>query len=224
MTLLKSIQAKTAKIGVIGLGYVGLPLVIRFGEEGFTVTGFDIDEEKIESLNAGKSYIHHIPNTELKELIRRGKLKATTDFKNLQSMDAILICVPTPLNEMREPDLRYVEKTGEIIARYLRKGQIVSLESTTYPGTTDEILLLKFEHNHLNDPYVPQLKKTRKFHFVMSSVNLTKQVIKKMDVVLIATDHGRYDYPWIAEHASLVVDTRNAIRSKERYSGKVVAA
>ncbi|MCX5903028.1 MAG: NAD(P)-binding domain-containing protein, partial [Proteobacteria bacterium] len=132
--LIHRIQSKKARIGVIGLGYVGLPLVIRFCEEGFTVTGFDIDPAKVASINAGRSYIQHIAGGQLKKFIKKRTLKATADFKTLRSVDAIIICVPTPLNEMREPDLEYVEKTGDIIARYLRPGQIVSLESTTYPG------------------------------------------------------------------------------------------
>jgi len=434
--LIHRIQSKKARIGVIGLGYVGLPLVIRFCEEGFTVTGFDIDPAKVAAINAGKSYIQHIAGDQLKKFIKKRTLKATADFKTLRSVDAIIICVPTPLNEMREPDLAYVEKTGDLIARYLRPGQIVSLESTTYPGTTDEILLPKFAGRQLkagrdfylifsperedpgnknfstktipkvvggitpacrkvgevlygqiidtvvsvsstraaeltklleniyrcvnialvnelkmladrmgidiwevinasstkpfgfapfypgpglgghcipidpfylswkaraydfttkfielageintgmpyyvvnkiiealnaqgkslkgsrvlvlgvaykkdidddrespslklieilqgtgaavvyNDPYVPRLKKSRRYAFSLSSVKLTERLLKNVDVVLIATDHSLYNYDWIARHAQLVIDTRNAVKDRQKFAGKVVGA
>jgi UDP-N-acetyl-D-glucosamine dehydrogenase len=435
-TLIQKIQRKKARIGVIGLGYVGLPLVIRFCQEGFTVIGFDVDPAKVAAINAGRSYIQHIAGGQLETFVRKRMLKATADFKNLRLADAVIICVPTPLNEMREPDLQYVEKTGDMIARYLRPGQIVSLESTTYPGTTDEVLLPKLAGRKLkagrdfflvfsperedpgnknfstqtipkvvggltpacrkvgealyaqiidtvvsvsstraaeltklleniyrcvnialvnelkmladrmgidiwevihasstkpfgfapfypgpglgghcipidpfylswkaraydfttkfielagevntsmpyyvvnkiiealnaqgkslkgsqvlvlgiaykkdidddrespslklieilqgkgaavlyNDPYVPRLKKARKYAFSLSSVALTERLLKKVDVVLIATDHGCYDYDWIARHAQLVVDSRNAIKNKKRFAGKIVGA
>jgi len=147
--LIQKIRSKKAVIGVIGLGYVGLPVVIRFAEEGFKVLGFDIDLKKVKSINMGKSYIKHIPGVTFKSLVKKERISATTDFKKLKSVDAVIICVPTPLNEMREPDLQYIEKTGEEIARNLRKGHIISLESTTYPGTTDEVLLPFFEKSGL---------------------------------------------------------------------------
>lgn len=434
--LIQKIQSKKARIGVIGLGYVGLPLVIRFCQEGFTVIGFDVDPVKVAAINAGRSYIQHIAGEQLEIFVRKRMLKATADFKNLRLADAIIICVPTPLNEMREPDLQYVEKTGDMIARYLRPGQIVSLESTTYPGTTDEVLLPKFAGRKLkagrdfflvfsperedpgnknfstqtipkvvggltpacrkvgevlygqiidtvvsvsstraaeltklleniyrcvnialvnelkmladrmgidiwevihasstkpfgfapfypgpglgghcipidpfylswkaraydfttkfielagevntsmpyyvvnkiiealnaqgkslkgsrvlvlgiaykrdidddrespslklieilqgkgaavlyNDPYVPRLKKVRKYAFSLSSVALTERLLKNVDVVLIATDHSCYDYDWIARHAQLVVDSRNAVKNKKRFAGKIVGA
>jgi UDP-N-acetyl-D-glucosamine dehydrogenase len=434
--LIQKIQSKKARIGVIGLGYVGLPLVIRFCQEGFTVIGFDVDPAKVAAINAGRSYIQHIAGEQLEIFVRKRMLKATADFKNLRLADAIIICVPTPLNEMREPDLQYVEKTGDMIARYLRPGQIVSLESTTYPGTTDEVLLPKLVGRKLkagrdfflvfsperedpgnksfstqtipkvvggltpacrkvgealyaqiidtvvsvsstraaeltklleniyrcvnialvnelkmladrmgidiwevihasstkpfgfapfypgpglgghcipidpfylswkaraydfttkfielagevntsmpyyvvnkiiealnaqgkslkgsqvlvlgiaykkdidddrespslklieilqgkgaavlyNDPYVPRLKKARKYAFSLSSVALTERLLKKVDVVLIATDHSCYDYDWIARHAQLVVDSRNAVKNKKRFAGKIVGA
>ncbi|MCC6502902.1 MAG: nucleotide sugar dehydrogenase [Deltaproteobacteria bacterium] len=143
----KLIQEKKARIGVIGLGYVGLPIVLRFCEEGLPVTGFDVDPEKIKLIKKGKSYIKHIPSEKIAQfaLGRKPSLAVTTDMSGLAKMDAIIICVPTPLSDKREPDLTYVENTGIEIAKYLRKGQIVSLESTTYPGTTDELLLPMFE-------------------------------------------------------------------------------
>jgi UDP-N-acetyl-D-glucosamine dehydrogenase len=143
--LLEKIQSHRATVGVIGLGYVGLPLVLRFGEEEFSILGFDVDGEKVRKLNAGQSYIRHIPGERLQHLRETKQFEATTDFKRLAEADAIIICVPTPLTEKKDPDLQYIEKTGEFIVKTLRKGQLVSLESTTYPGTTDEILLEKFK-------------------------------------------------------------------------------
>jgi len=134
------IAAKTARIGIIGLGYVGLPLACLFAEKGFDVVGFDIDSKKIEALNAGRSYIKHIPAARIRPLVKAKKLAASGDFAGLRRMDAIIICVPTPLTKFREPDLRFIVATGESVARYLRKGQIVVLESSTYPGTTTEVL------------------------------------------------------------------------------------
>ena len=138
MKLLNKIKERNASIGVIGLGYVGLPLVIEFVRAGFVVTGFDLDENKVQALNANRSYIKHIPSKEIKALKRRGNFKATSDFSLISETDCIVICVPTPLNRHREPDLSYVLKTTGTIARYLRKGQLIVLESTTYPGTTDD--------------------------------------------------------------------------------------
>ena len=145
MDLLDKIKTKTAHVGIIGLGYVGLPLVIRYCEEGFRVTGFDVDQRKVGRLNKGESYIKHIPSRKLRELRRKRLFEATTDYSRLKDADCVIICVPTPLKKNKEPDLSYVEKTSDEVAKYLRKGQLVSLESTTYPGTTREILLTKFE-------------------------------------------------------------------------------
>jgi UDP-N-acetyl-D-glucosamine dehydrogenase len=149
MDLIKSIRAKEAEVGIIGLGYVGLPLVIRFCEENFKVLGFDIDPKKVRGLNRGESYIKHIPSERIRRL-KDGKLfEATSDYSRLKEVDCIIICVPTPLKKNKEPDLSYIEKTSDAIAKYLRKGHLVSLESTTYPGTTREILLPKFQNNGL---------------------------------------------------------------------------
>ena len=136
MTLLEKIASKHARVGVIGLGYVGLPLVIEFCRAGFTVTGFDVDEKKIAALRRRESYIRHIDSSRLAGEIN-GRFTPTSDFSRLAEVDCILICVPTPLNRNREPDMRYVFNTGRTIARHLRAGQLVVLESTTYPGTTD---------------------------------------------------------------------------------------
>lgn len=434
--LIQKIKSKKAVIGIIGLGYVGLPLVICFAEEGFKVLGFDIDPQKVKNINTGKSYIKHILDGNFKNLVKKEHIRATTDFKKLKSVDAIIICVPTPLNEMREPDLQYIEITGEEIARNLRKDQVVCLESTTYPGTTEEVLLPCLKKSNLkvgkdfflvysperedpgnaefttktipkivggvttscrkvgktlyeqiiekvvevsstrtaelsklleniyrcvnialvnemkilaekmnidiwevieasatkpfgfsafypgpglgghcipidpfylswkareydfttrfielageintsmpsyviskvmealntkgkslkgskilvlgiaykkdidddrespslklidllnkkgavvsyNDPFIPKLKKYRKFNFKLSSKKLTKTLLKNTDLILISTDHSKYDYDWLAENANLIVDTRNAVKSKKKYAGKVFAA
>jgi UDP-N-acetyl-D-glucosamine dehydrogenase len=134
------IEGRTAKIGIVGMGYVGLPLALLFSERGFPVTGFDIDASKVQSLNNGKSYIYRIPETEIAGA-RKNRFSATADYSRTAEMDAIIICVPTPLNEYREPDLSYIEATAEAIAPHLHAGQLVVLESTTYPGTTEEVLI-----------------------------------------------------------------------------------
>src|SRR5437016_14271401 len=142
--LIERIQAHKARIGVVGLGYVGLPLVLRFGEERFPVLGFDVDPVKVRKLQAGESYIRHIPAERLQALIKEKQFDATTDFQRLAEADCIIICVPTPLTAKKDPDLQYIENTTTAISKTLRKGQLVSLESTTYPGTTEEILLERF--------------------------------------------------------------------------------
>jgi len=144
--LLDKIQQKSAKIGIIGLGYVGLPLALEFASKNFEVIGFDIDSEKIPLLNSGRSYIHHIDSKKIFSAIEKKKFSATDDFSLLGEVDVIIICVPTPLNENREPDMTYIKNTSEVIQKYIRKGQLVTLESTTYPGTTDELLLPLFEN------------------------------------------------------------------------------
>ncbi len=138
--LLRRIQSREACIGVAGLGYVGLPLVLTFAKKGFRLVGFDIDPEKIEKLGKGESYIRHIPSKEVAELVASGRFTATADFAKVRDCDAVLICVPTPLTKMREPDMSYVEGTARSIGPHVRKGQLISLESTTYPGTTDELV------------------------------------------------------------------------------------
>jgi len=136
--LIGKVRERKASIGIIGLGYVGLPLVREFHKAGFNVTGFDVDPQKVDMLNKGKSYIRHITSETIKNLIADGRFKAATDFTNLKDIDCIIICVPTPLNKHREPDLSFVFNTTRSIAGHLRKGQLIILESTTYPGTTDE--------------------------------------------------------------------------------------
>jgi len=143
--LLEKIQKKEAKIGVIGLGYVGLPLVIEFCKSGFSVTGLDIDENKVEALSKGKSFIKHIPDEKIQALNEVGGFKASSDFALTENLDCILICVPTPLNKNREPDMSYIVSTAKQISPHMKKGQLIILESTTYPGTTQEVLLPELE-------------------------------------------------------------------------------
>jgi len=138
--LKSKIQNRDACIAVIGLGYVGLPLVIRFSEEGFKVIGFDIDEEKVEKLNKGKSYLKHIPSSSIDVAVNNG-FSATSDWERISDCDAILICVPTPLGSHKEPDLQYIRGTMDSIKPHLRVGQLLILESTSYPGTTEEELV-----------------------------------------------------------------------------------
>lgn len=137
--LLEKIRTRQAVIGVFGLGYVGLPLVIRFAEAGFEVIGFDIDEEKIAAINEGRSYLNTVSNESIAAATQRG-LAATSDYARAKVLDALIICVPTPLNRYREPDLSFVTSTVENVLPYTKAGQILSLESTTYPGTTEELI------------------------------------------------------------------------------------
>jgi len=137
------IEAGEARIGVVGLGYVGLPIAIRFAKEGFSVTGFDVDPAKARAISSGRSYISHIPSESISALVRgrSPRLRATTAMRRLSAMDAVVICVPTPLTDKREPDLHFVESTARELARHMKRGALVSLESTTYPGTTEEVMV-----------------------------------------------------------------------------------
>lgn len=147
--LLKKLDDRTFVVGVIGLGYVGLPLNLCFAEKGFHSIGFDIDLHKVDSLNAGKSYIKHIPSERIKKAKDSGFFSSTTDYSRLKECDAILIAVPTPLNKNREPDMEYVVSSCESVSKQLRPGQLVVLESTTYPGTTDELMVPILEKSGL---------------------------------------------------------------------------
>jgi len=148
-------------IAIIGLGYVGLPLCLQFARSGVRVLGLDIDAKKVSALNAGRSYIQHIPAGEIKTLVRAGKFSATTDFAKIKTAAAILICVPTPLKKNRAPDLSFVLNTGKSIAPHLQRGQLVVLESTTYPGTTENALRKVLEHGS-------KLKAGTDFHLAFS--------------------------------------------------------
>ena len=141
----KLIAEKRSRIGVIGLGYVGLPLIVEFGLKGFEGVGFEVDEKMAEEINAGRSYIVDVSDENVKKCVDGGKLTATTDFSRLGDCDVIIICVPTPLRKTKDPDMSYIISAGEEIQKYMRRGQLVILESTTYPGTTDEVLQPMFE-------------------------------------------------------------------------------
>jgi len=143
---------KGIRIGIVGQGYVGLPLALRFADVGQKVTGFDLDPVKVQKLNAGESYIQHIPADKIRQHVHAKNFDATSDFSRIAQMDAVLICVPTPLDERREPDLSYVEQTAISIAPHLERHQLISLESTTYPGTTEELVLPILEKGGLKCP------------------------------------------------------------------------
>jgi UDP-N-acetyl-D-glucosamine dehydrogenase len=147
--LLQKIVKKKALVGVIGMGYVGLPLVLRFCEEGFRVLGFDVDSKKVTQLKKGRSYLKSVSSSRISQFVRNDLLDVTDNFSRLAKPDCIIICVPTPLTEKMEPDLQYIEKTTEAIRIHLRKGQLIILESTSYPGTTEELILPKLESTGL---------------------------------------------------------------------------
>ena len=147
--LLRKIEDKSFVVGVIGLGYVGLPLALCYAEKSFRVVGFDIDAAKTNALAAAKSYIRHIPSDRISRVVTSGKFTSTTDFARLKDCDGVLIAVPTPLNANREPDMSYIVSTCEAIVPHMRKGQIFVLESTTYPGTTDEVVVPILERSGL---------------------------------------------------------------------------
>ena len=142
-TLIKKLREKDVRVGILGLGYVGLPLAVVFSEAGFKVTGFDPDSRKVDSLNRGVSYIPDVKTGAIEKLVKSGKLTATTDFSLLQEMDAVSICVPTPLRQTGDPDMSFIISATDELAKYMHKDMVIVLESTTYPGTTREVLLPK---------------------------------------------------------------------------------
>src|ERR687894_1760831 len=143
------VEAKRARVGVVGLGYVGLPLAVEFARKGLRAVGFEVDARKAELINRGESYIGDVHSSALAEVVRAERLHATVDFDELSSGDCIIICVPTPLRKTKEPDISYILAAAGEIQKRLRTGQLVVLESTTYPGTTDEVLLPMFEETGL---------------------------------------------------------------------------
>jgi UDP-N-acetyl-D-glucosamine dehydrogenase len=149
MSLLDKIKTKTANIAIIGLGYVGLPLAVECGKAGYSVTGIDLNEEKIEMLNQGQNYIPDIPDNDMVQLVDNGKLKATTDFGEIDKSDIVVICVPTPLDKNKQPTTRFIEEAIDASFTYIKRKQLFILESTTYPGTTEEIILPKIESKGL---------------------------------------------------------------------------
>jgi UDP-N-acetyl-D-glucosamine dehydrogenase len=147
--IIKLIQEKRVRVGVIGLGYVGLPLATEFASRGFHAAGFEVDDKKVAEINAGRSYIGDVAAEMIKQSVAAGRLTATVDFNHLKECDAIIICVPTPLRKTKEPDVSFILAAAEEIKRNLRRGQLIILESTTYPGTTDEVLLPMLEETGL---------------------------------------------------------------------------
>jgi len=143
--LKNKIETKTARVGIVGLGYVGLPLAVEFAKAGFSVTGIDVLQSKVEGLNRGESHVQDVPNSEIANLIQKKRFAATTDFSVVRELDTINICVPTPLRKTKDPDMSYIVSAVEEIAKYFHPGLLIILESTTYPGTTDELLLPTFE-------------------------------------------------------------------------------
>jgi UDP-N-acetyl-D-glucosamine dehydrogenase len=223
MNLFEKIENSEVIIGIIGLGYVGLPLVKEFSTNGIKVTGFDIDKDKIQSLNNGKSYIKSIKDDLIKESIAKG-FKATSDFTELKKVDIIMICVPTPLGKHREPDLSYVINTAEVIARYLMLGQLVVLKSTSYPGTTDEEVLPVLEKSGLKagvDFYLsfsPEREdpgnkdfNTSNIPIIVGGLNeisrkLTSAIYKKVGIKVIEVSNNR-----VAEAAKLLENIYRAV-------------
>ncbi|HWF47419.1 MAG TPA: nucleotide sugar dehydrogenase, partial [Bryobacteraceae bacterium] len=147
--LRERISGHTARVGVLGLGYVGLPLAVEFARAGFNVTGIDIQQSKVDQFNRGESYIKDVKNEVFRPLVESGKLRATSDYSAIEQLDTIDICVPTPLRKTKDPDMSFVVAASEAIAEHLHPGLLVMLESTTYPGTTDELVLPKLEANGL---------------------------------------------------------------------------
>ncbi len=147
--LSKKIELKEARVGIVGLGYVGLPLAVEYAKAGFHVTGIDLSAAKIASVNAGESYVGDIRSSEIAELVHSGKLRATTDFSAIADLDTVNICVPTPLRKTKDPDMSYIVAATQEIARYFHSGMLIILESTTYPGTTDELVLPMLEKSGL---------------------------------------------------------------------------
>jgi UDP-N-acetyl-D-glucosamine dehydrogenase len=164
---IQKIENRSAHIGIIGMGYVGLPLALLFSEERFAVTGFDIDARKVSALNAGGSYIVRIPGTEIQAAQKHG-FRATSDYSEIENLDVVIICVPTPLNDYHEPDLSYIRETAKAIAPHLRQGQLIILESTTYPGTTEEVLIPILEQGNSSRLRANRGEETNGFYVAFS--------------------------------------------------------
>jgi UDP-N-acetyl-D-glucosamine dehydrogenase len=222
--IIQLITQKRARIGVVGLGYVGLPLLVEFAGSGFRGMGFEVDQQKADQINGGSSYIGDVPDSRVKELVDGSLLQATTDFAHLKGCDAIIICVPTPLRKTKEPDVSYILAAAEEIQKRLRRGQLIVLESTTYPGTTDEVLLPMFEETGLKldedfllafspervDPGNPQFQ-THNIPKVVGGVtqdstegaaHLYSQIVKEVHAVSSAR---------VAETAKLLENTFRAV-------------
>ncbi|HPO09243.1 MAG TPA: nucleotide sugar dehydrogenase, partial [bacterium] len=195
--LIERFENATAQVGIIGLGYVGLPLAMLMVKAGYRTLGFDVDWEKVDRLNRGESYIHHFPAGRIQEARKDGKFEATTEYARLKDVDAIIICVPTPLNEYREPDLSYVEVTGQSVGEHLRRGQIVILESTTYPGTTEEVLLPRLSESGLRVGqdfflvYSPEREDPGNAHFSTRTIPKVLGGITRQCLAVGETFYGR---------------------------------
>ena len=223
LNLFEKIKQKNIKVGIIGMGYVGLPLVLEFSLNEIAVIGFDIDEDKINSLNIGQSYIKHIKSEILKKALEKG-FKATSDFSLLKEVDAVIICVPTPLGEHREPDLSYIIDTSKVISEYLKPDQLVILKSTTYPGTTEEVVLPILEESGLkagsdfNLAYSPEREDPGNEYFTTSKIpvivggytpkcsKLTCAVYSKIGIKTIPVSSTR-----VAEAAKLLENIYRAV-------------
>ena len=222
--LIGLIANKQAHIGVIGLGYVGLPLLVEFTAKGLRGTGFEVDEGKAKQINAGTSYIGDVPSRRLKEVVDAKRLRATTDFDLLSECDAIIICVPTPLRKTKEPDVSYILAAAEEITKRLRRGHLIILESTTYPGTTDEVLLPMFEEKGLKldedfllafspervDPGNPQFL-THNIPKVVGGVTNDSTLVASQLYSQIVNDVHSVSSARVAEAAKLLENTFRAV-------------
>ena len=222
--LISLITNKQAHIGVIGLGYVGLPLLVEFTSRGFHGTGFEVDEAKAQQINAGASYIGDVSSRKVKEVVDAGRLRATTDFSHLSECDAIIICVPTPLRKTKEPDVSYILAAAEQITERLRRGHLIILESTTYPGTTDEVLLPMFEAKGLKldedfllafspervDPGNPQFQ-THNIPKVVGGVTDDSTAVAAQLYSQIVNDVHAVSSARVAEAAKLLENTFRAV-------------
>jgi len=219
-----SITEKRAQIGVVGLGYVGLPLLTEFARAGFQAIGFEVDADKAAQINAGDSYIGDVPGSVIKELVDGKRLSATTNFDQLQDCDAVIICVPTPLRKTKEPDVSYILAAADEIKRRLHQGQLIILESTTYPGTTDEVLLPMFEETGLKldedfllafspervDPGNPQFQ-THNIPKVVGGVTADSTEVAAFLYSQIVKDVHAVSSARVAETAKLLENTFRAV-------------
>src|SRR5262245_5839325 len=222
--LIELLENKSATVGVIGLGYVGLPLATEFAGKGFSVIGFEVDAAKVSRINAGESYIGDVPSSTIRDAVNAGHLKATTEFENLRECDAIIICVPTPLRKTKEPDVSYILAAAEQIQKHLRRGQLIILESTTYPGTTDEVLLPMFEETGLKldedfflafspervDPGNPQFQTHNIPKVVGGVTNDSTEVAAYLYSQIVNDVHG-VSSARVAEAAKLLENTFRAV-------------
>ncbi len=218
------VKEKRAHVGIIGLGYVGLPLLVEFARAGFNTTGFEVDVQKAARINSGESYIGDVDSKLIKELVDGKRLRATTDFDHLKECDAIIICVPTPLRKTKEPDVSYILAAAEEIEKRLRRGQLIILESTTYPGTTDEVLLpmleetgLKLDHDFLLafspervDPGNPQFQ-THNIPKVVGGVTEDSTEVAAQLYAQIVNDVHAVSSARVAETAKLLENTFRAV-------------